>query len=208
MVRRILSIHFYPLKHTWSVHSKHLTIMPSAIIFCPFWNSLTSPIMIYESMVPLNLPPSNVAKPETVFVKKIGTSFRSILLCSITPYQLLTFLLIRFTLIEVPTWHITINPSWMNFVSRHCKRLPFCRTHVTLDKRSRELILLNPHFFLFLFMLKKKFHASFGNQLYLVEPSTLFHINVGIIVMPGDSSSSVESFLSAACAFVKYFWAA
>ena len=85
MVGRILFIHHCPPTHTWSIHPKRLTIMPSAIIFCPFGIGLTSPIMRHTSTVPLNLPPSEVEKPETVFVKPIRTSFRSILPCSKPP---------------------------------------------------------------------------------------------------------------------------
>ena len=43
------------------------------------------------------------------------------------------------------------------------------------------------------YVLKENFQASFGNRLVSCEPLGLFHINVGIIVMPGNLSSLVES---------------
>ncbi len=42
-----------------------------------------------------------------------------------------------------------------------------------------------PPFFSFLFLSKKNIQASFGNR-QSCEPLNLFHINVGIIVMPAD----------------------
>jgi len=91
------------------------------------------------------------------------------------------FQLIRFTLIKVLT-HVTIKPSQTYFVSMHRKRPTLSRTDATLDKRSRAIILFPPHFF---FDVKENFHASFGNRLVSCEPLGLFHINVGIIEMPG-----------------------
>jgi len=65
----------------------------------------------------------------------------------------------------------------------HHKRQPSNRTLATLDKRSRALVLFNPHFFFFLFFYQKEYHqASFGDRPSR-ETSRLFHINVGIIVM-------------------------
>ena len=105
-VERISSIHHWPLKHTLSVHLTHRTITQHAIIFYLSENGLTSRILTPSFMVPSNLLPSVAAKPETVYAKMIGTSFRRQLPCSKTPYQLSTCQLIRFTLIEALTWHI------------------------------------------------------------------------------------------------------
>ena len=49
-----------------------------------------------------------------------------------------------------------------------------------------QLIPLSVLFF-FLYI-QKKVHASFGNRLLSCDTSLLFHINVGIIVMPSDLS--------------------
>ena len=112
-----------------------------------------------------------------------------------TPYQLSTFQLTRFTLIETLRWHITIKPSQTYFVSKHRKRPTLCRTNATLDKRSQANHPAFPHhfYFYFIFYVKENFQASFGNRLLSCEHLGLFHINVGIIVMPGNLNSSVES---------------
>ncbi len=46
---------------------------------------------------------------------------------------------------------------------------------------------------LFFFNVKENFQASFGDRLVSCEPLGLFHINVGMIVMPGNLNSLVES---------------
>ena len=75
----------------------------------------------------------------------------------------------------------------------HHKRQSRNRTLATLDKRSRALILFNPHFFIFY---RKEYNqASFGDQ-PSCETLQLFHINVGIFVML--MTSFLGFFLSAA----------
>jgi len=83
-----------------------------------------------------------------------------------TPYQLLTFQLIWFTLIEVLT-HITIKPSQTYFVSMHRKCPTLSRTDATLDKRSRAIILFPPHFYFLFFLCKRKLSS------FLREPTTV-----------------------------------
>ena len=147
-----------------------------------------------------NLLPLEAAKAETAYAKRIGTPFGSILLCSKTPYPPSTFQLIRFTLIEALTRHITIRPSQTPSVSTHHKRLLIHRTIATLDKRSRaNHPVFNPPFFLFLFSIKENFQASFGNQLLSCEHLSLFHINVGIIVMHGNLSFRLNHLVSSMC---------
>ena len=85
-----------------------------------------------------------------------------------TPYQLSTFQLIRFTLIEALRWHITIKPSQTYFVSKHRKRPTLCRTNATLDKRSRaNHPAFPPHFSFFFFLCKRKLSS------FLREPTTI-----------------------------------
>ena len=117
-------------------------------------------------MVRLNLRPSEDAKPATVFAKMIGTSSYNIGRCFKTPHLHLTFPHIRSTLTEELTWYITIKPSQTFSVSMHHKRQAVRRTHYTRDKRSRELILLlNPHFFLFIFFpIKEKYTLPSGTS--------------------------------------------
>ena len=158
--------------------------MPNAIIFCLFGNGLTSHILIPSSTVFLNLLPWENGKSGTSYARMIGTSFGSKFPCSQTPYPHLTFQFIRFTLIKALTWHITIKPSQTSFVLKHHKCSPLQRTYATLDKRSRAIVLCPP-LFSFLFSSKKNIQASFGNR-QSCEPLNLFHINVGIIVMPAD----------------------
>jgi len=98
-----------------------------------------------------------------------------------TPYQLLTFQLIRFTLIEVLT-HITIKPSWQYFVSMHRKRPTLSRTDATLDKRSRANHPVFPPIFLFYFFyVKENFQASFGNRLLSCEHLHCFTSMLGLL---------------------------
>ena len=82
------------------VHPTHQTNMQHAITSCLCVNGSTSHTQIHISMVPLNLLPSEAAKAETAYARRIGTSFDSIPPCAKTPYLPSTFPPIQFTLIE------------------------------------------------------------------------------------------------------------
>jgi hypothetical protein len=156
-------------------------------------------------MVPLNLLPSEAAKAETEYARRIGTSFGSIPPCSKTPYLPSTFLHIRFTLIEELMWRITIKPSQTFFVSMHHKRQSCNRTlaRYPWQKVSGSRLVKTPIFSIFY---QKEYHqASFGDQ-PSCETSQLFHINVGIFC---DADDFIPwFFLISSSAFVNYFWAA
>ncbi len=112
-----------------------------------------------------------------------------------TPYQLSTFQLIRFTLIEALKWHITIKPSQTYFVSKHRKLPTLCRTSAFPWQKvsGKSSCFPPPPFFFFIFFYQKEYNqASFGNRLLSCEHLCLFHNNVRIIVMPGNLNSSVD----------------
>jgi len=56
-----------------------------------------------------------------------------------------------------------------------------------------------PHFSSSFFDVKESFQASFGNQLVSCEPLGLFHINVGMIVMPGTWIPRLSHLVSSMC---------
>ena len=179
--------------------SSHLQKSPQEMSFI-FWHRLSIaclpglwPILLRKSIV-------RVIRPSMYAQDFFSTNWS-------TPYQLSTFQLIRFTLIEVLT-HITIKPSRTYFVSMHRKRPTLSRTDATLDKRSRAIILFPPifFFFFFFFIKKKPIKLPLGTD-HLVKPCFCFTSTSGslycwwLYLLGWDISS-------AACAFFKYFWAA
>ena len=128
----------------------------------------------------------------------IGTSSASINRCFKTPYRLSTFPHIRSTLIEAPTWHITIKPSQTPFVSKHHKRPTLRRTHYTRNKRIRApSSCFNPPFFFFLFLYERKFTLPSGTDYYLVTPRYCFTSMLGSLWCSVTWVSSL--FVSSTC---------
>jgi hypothetical protein len=180
--------------------SSHLQKSPQEMSFI-FWHQLSSfaclpglwPILLRKSI-------ARVICPSMYAQDFFSTNWS-------TPYQLSTFQLIRFTLIEALTWHITIRPSQTPFVSTHHKCLSIRRTFATLDKRSRAPVLFYPHCFSFLFFIKKKTIKLPSGTNHLVKPYVCFTSTSGSLYCWWLYFLGWD-ILSAACAFVKYLWAA
>jgi hypothetical protein len=177
-----LSCHTIPLRfvsqprYIWAIDAKPLFIYKTVLKKChlspgtgyPNFACLPGlwPILLHKSL-------ARVIHPSMYAQDFFSTNWS-------TPYQLSTFQLIRFMLIEALTWHIIIKPSQMFFVLTHHKRPTLSRTDATLDKRSRAIILFFPLFYIF-FMLKKTFKLPSGTDYYLVNPWVCFTSMSGLL---------------------------
>jgi len=68
-----------------------------------------------------------------------------------------------------------------------------------LTKGLGQIILFSPPPIFLFFYVKENFQASFGNWQLSCEHLGLFHINVGIIVMPGNLSPWLSFLVSSMC---------